>query len=327
MTPRPVTVITGFLGSGKTTLIARMLGEPELDEAAVIVNELGEVALDHDLVRPMGERAIAVAGGCACCARRADLVDALRDLGELDDRGRRPVRRVVIETSGLADPAPILATIASDPVLRHQYSVQTVIAVVDAIDGAAQLELRPEARAQAAAADWLVISKGDLAGADRVDALRRRLIALNPAARVVEATRGQMDVVPLLESHSPSRTADPCVPARHGAGAVRTVALNLDHPLDWTVFGVWLSMLVHAHGERMLRFKALVDAGGTGPVELDGVRHIIHPPIHHDRWRDGVRDSRLVFIVDGLDSDDLLASLHAFQRHLTPDADEAATPW
>lgn len=327
MSHRPVTVVTGFLGSGKTTLIGRLLDRPALrHDTAVIVNELGEAALDHELLRRVDERAVALAGGCLCCGRREDLAETLRELLDADERGERPVARVVIETSGLADPAPIMATIAGDPVLSHHFRVDRVIAAVAAVDGDEVLERHPEALAQVAAADRVALTKGDLTAPADVARLRARLAALNPSATVVEVVRGAVAVEALLggsDRPRPFQTMADAAPA-HRPGAVRAISLVLDEPLDWTVFGVWLSLVVHAHGDRLLRFKALVDTGGDGPVALNGVRHVVHPPEHHAGWPDGDRRSRLVFVVDGLDPADLLRSLRAFQRGLGPGAEPAA---
>src|ERR687887_717660 len=178
----PVALVTGFLGSGKTTLISRLLGHPSMGETAVIVNELGEIAIDHHLLRRVDERTVLLKSGCVCCSLRGDLADELRDLLSRRDRGEiPPFGRVVVETTGLADPAPVVFTLLSEPVVRHHYRLETVIATIDAVHGLRQ----PESVKQAAVADTLVVTKTDLADAKR---LSRDLARLNPAAEIVEAS-------------------------------------------------------------------------------------------------------------------------------------------
>lgn len=315
----PVTVVTGFLGSGKTTLLARLLGRPELGEAAVIVNELGEVAIDHHLLRHVDERTVLLANGCVCCSLRGDLADELRDL--LDRRAAGDVprfRRVLVETTGLADPAPILATLVSEPSLRHHVRPETVVATVDGVHGLRQLERQPESVRQVAAADCLVITKTDTAGRADVDALAGRLAALNPAATIVAAAHGAVDPRHLLRAGRP-RPLPAAIPGSAHAGDVRACSLAFDGPLDWTAFGIWLTMLLQSRGEDVLRVKGLLDVGGPGPVVLDGVQHVVHPPRHLDAWPDGDRRSRLVLIGRGLDEAALAASLAAFTRAASPD--------
>ena len=185
---RPVALVTGFLGSGKTTLISRLLGHPEMGETAVIVNELGEVAIDHHLLRRVDERTVLMKSGCLCCTLRGDLADELRDLLGRRERGEIPAfKRVVVETTGLADPAPIVFTLLSEPVVRHHYELETIVATVDAVNG---LRL-PESVKQAAVADTLVVTKTDLAEA--AGPLEERLAQLNPAAEILEARHGDVE--------------------------------------------------------------------------------------------------------------------------------------
>jgi G3E family GTPase len=318
----PVTIVTGFLGSGKTTLLARLLASPRLGETAVIVNELGEVAIDHHLLRRVDERTVLLANGCVCCSMRGDLADELLDL--LGRRSRREIprfRRVVVETTGLADPAPILSTLLSEPVVRHHFRPERVIATVDALNGLAQLERQPESLKQAAAADRLVVTKADLAERTQVEELEDSLRALNPAATVVKASFGRVDPRALLGASASDRAArvrpqpenqDRARPAH--MGDVRAVCLVLDEPLDWTAFGIWLTMLLQSRGEDVLRVKGLLNVGGSGPLVLNGVQHVIHPPVHLDAWPDADRRSRIVFIARGVEPEALEASLTAFSR-------------
>jgi G3E family GTPase len=304
----PVSVVTGFLGSGKTTLLARLLAHPGMGETAVIVNELGEVGIDHHLLRRVDERTVLMPSGCLCCSLRGDLADELRDLVARRARGEvPPFRRVVVETTGLADPAPILATLLSEPLVRHQYEPELVIATVDAQHG-----LRHEESVrQAAAADRIVVTKTDLASAGEVE---RELSALNPTAELLEVVLG--DVAPerlfARVEHDPRDVRVEEAP--HGHDGVAALCLFLDEPLDWTAFGVWLTMLLQARGRDVLRVKGLLDVGGPGPVVLNGVQHVVHPPIHLDAWPDDDRRSRLVFVGRGLDEGAIRASLAAFNR-------------
>ena len=307
----PVALLTGFLGSGKTTLLSHLLAHPDMGETAVIVNELGEVAVDHHLLRRVDERTVVLDSGCVCCTLRGDLADELRDLLGRRTRGEVPqFRRVVVETTGLADPAPILYTLVSEPVVKSHFVLERVIATVDAQHG-----LRgPESLKQAAAADRLVVTKADLADPRP---LERRLAALNPTAEVLEASFG--DVAPGLlfggREHEP-RELPLDEHAHHHThwDGVRAHSLVFEHELDWTAFGVWLTMLLAARGADVLRVKGLLNVGGPGPLVLNGVQHVVHPPVHLDAWPDDDRRSRIVFIGRGIERAALEESLAAFNR-------------
>src|SRR4051794_20656366 len=313
--PLPVVLVTGFLGSGKTTLISALLAHPEMGETAVLVNELGEVALDHHLVRRVDERTVVLGSGCICCTLRGDLRDELRDLLARRARGElAPFRRVVVETTGLADPAPVLSTLVSEPVLRHRYAVEAVVATVDAVNGAATLDRHREAVKQAAVADTLLVTKTDAAAAGAVAALEARLRALNPVAEIRRVAFGAVepDAVLRARDRDPADALAAAGPPRAHAHGLRTFTLVLDAPLDWDAFAVWLTMLLHARGLDVLRVKALLDVGAAGPVVLDGGQHVVHRPRHLDAWPDADRRSRMVFITRGIERDAVLASLEAF---------------
>jgi G3E family GTPase len=310
---RPVTVVSGFLGTGKTTLLRHALGAGSPDAVAVIVNEFGAVGLDHDLLRHVGEWRVLVGGGCACCERREDLVRALRELLDLDQRGEIPrLDRVVIETSGLADPAPILFTIATDPLLQHHFTVEGVVVAVDGLNGEMQLDRRPESLKQALVADRLVVTKADVAEPEAVARLEARLRDVNPTAEVV---RTGLDAPPGPEllRFDGGRVREVPPVAGGGHGDVGQLSLRFERPLDWVAFSVWLSMLLHAHGERVLRVKGVLDVEDVGPVSVNGVQHVLHRPEHLDGWPDGERSSRLVLIVSGLDTGLVARSLDTFQ--------------
>jgi G3E family GTPase len=306
----PVVLVTGFLGSGKTTLIARLLQHPELGETAVIVNELGEVGIDHHLLRQVDERTVLLASGCVCCVLRGDLSDELRDLLDRRDAGEiPPFRRVVIETSGIAEPAPIVHTLLTDPLLPHHYELAAVVATVDGEHG-----LRGhEALQQVAAADTLVVTKADVGVAATVEALESGLERLNPTARTVRASFGEIDPELLLAPASRDVRDLPVSAngAQHGHD-IAALVLTIDRAIDWTAFGIWLTMLLHARGSEILRIKGLLDTGAGGPLLVDCVQHAVHPPVHLDGWPDDDRRSRLVLIGRDLDAERLRASLAAF---------------
>jgi G3E family GTPase len=308
---RPVTLVTGFLGSGKTTLVAELLRRPGLEGTAVIVNELGEVGIDHHLLRRVDERTVLLASGCVCCSLRGDLSDELRDLLDRADAGEIPAfHRVVVETTGVADPTPIVHTLLADPFVPHHYELASVVATVDGQHG-----LRAEESVkQAAAADVLVVTKPDLAGDDELGRLEAALGRLNPAAPVVRAAFGDVDAELLLRSADRRLRDAPLANGHHDHGSgVHAVVLELDVALDWGAFGIWLTMLLHARGADIYRVKGLLDTGGAGPVLVNGVQHAVHPPVHLDGWP-AERRSRLVVIGRNVDRDSLEASLRAFDR-------------
>jgi G3E family GTPase len=303
-----VVLLTGYLGSGKTTLLSRLLVHPEMGETAVIVNELGEVAIDHHLLRRVDERTVVLGNGCVCCTLRGDLADELRDLLSRRDRGEIPAfGRVVVETTGLADPSPILYTLLGEPVVKHHFELERVITTVDAQHG-----LRNEESVkQAAVADRLVVTKSDLADPAVV---MRELRRLNPAAEILESVRGDLAPGELFDGdeRDPRDLVFDEAPAHdHEA---RAVCLMFEEPLDWTAFGIWLTMLLQARGGDVLRVKGLLDVGAGGPLVINGVQHVVHPPEHLPAWPDDDRRSRIVFIGRGFTRDELERSLAAFNR-------------
>ena len=316
----PLTIVTGFLGSGKTTLIRGLLAEPHFANAAIVVNEFGEVGIDHHLFLKTDERITLLRAGCACCARRDDLVEALVSLIRRVDRGELPhLDQVILETSGLADPAPILHTIVSDPVLSRRYRMERTITTLDAVAGAKNLETYAEAVRQVAAADAIVITKRDLAPEDAVFPLQQRIAAINPAALLLLADRGHIDLSRLLggagRGVSIRAIADHVAGERalHASGAVTSLCLEPAEPVDWRMLGLWLTMLLHCHGARVLRVKGLLDVGEEGPLLLEGVQHVVHAPRHLERWPDDERRSQLVVIVRDLEPARIRESLAAFQ--------------
>ncbi len=316
----PITVVTGFLGSGKTTLLANVLRHPEYANTAVIINEYGQAGLDHRLIRRIEERTRLLSGGCICCNMRDDLVQELKDILNEAEQGSYPLERVVIETTGLADPAPILFSILMDPLLTNRYYVDGVLCCLDAANGELHLANNPESVKQLACADTVIITKCDIVERQTVEEMRQRLRQLNPAAVVYEASRGQLDPSLVLASGQLQMERRLAKLQQLGTGpsihnsSVRSLSLKFYQPLDWTAFGIWLSMLLYAHGEEMLRVKGMVDVGDSGPIVINGVQHIIHPPHHLEDWRGEERNSQIVFIMKELEPQQVLSSLLAFQH-------------
>lgn len=327
----PVNLLTGFLGSGKTTLLRRLLCDPALSDTAVLINEFGEIGLDHHLVEHIDDTIMLLQSGCVCCTVRGELADALRDLLSKRERCLMPAfSRIVIESTGLADPFPILSTLKSDPVLRHHVRPGSVITTVDAVNGVAQLDTYVESNRQAAIADRLVVTKIDLAGAEQEARLKKRLSRINPDAAYFAASENGPDAQQLL-SNDESRLAGGLLSASgfycdtpsalinaEGAthqSAISSFVVTCDEPLDWTGFGIWLTMLLNRHGARVLRVKGILNiAGEERPVAIHAVQHLVHQPVHMKEWPSPDRTSRIVFIVDDLDPELLKRSLNAFTR-------------
>jgi G3E family GTPase len=321
----PINIVTGFLGSGKTTLLQRLLRAPRLDDVVVLVNEFGEVGLDHQLLQAVAESTLLLENGCLCCAVRGDLQQALRDLLSRRMRGDIPYfRRVVIETSGLADPVPIAYTLLAEPVIRHHFRLSAILTTVDVVNATAQLDAHAEAVKQIAVADRIILTKTDLAEPAAVRALRARITGLNRSAPVLDAGKIGADGALLLvddiydaagKAREISRWLDAGAPAaaHEHTDDVQSFCLTFDRPLDWTAFGVWATLLLHRHGAEVLRLKGILNVEGVAtPVLINGVQHIVHPPSHLDAWPDADRRSRLIFIVRGLPRQRVERSLAAF---------------
>jgi G3E family GTPase len=310
----PVNLITGFLGSGKTTLLQRLLADPALADTAVLINEFGEIGLDHHLLERIDDTMVLLQSGCLCCTIRGELSESMKDLLSRRERGVvPPFRRLVVESTGLADPFPILSTVQADPVLKHHFCLGNVITTIDAVNGLG----RSESIKQVAVADRLVLTKTDLAPdtALLVAEIRR----LNPDAPLWRAAEQAIDAASLFDDavHSPLRAFPAAPESPHGA--IHAFALTFDGALDWTMFGIWLTMLLNRHGEQVLRVKGILNvAGSPTPVAVHGVQHLVHPPVHMTAWPDGDRSSRLVFIVDGIDRGLIERSLRAFLQLAAP---------
>ncbi|MSQ63224.1 MAG: GTP-binding protein [Betaproteobacteria bacterium] len=308
----PIILITGFLGSGKTTLLGKLLRHPGMDRAAVVINELGDVAIDHLLVATSSEQMTLLGNGCLCCTVRTDLQETLREMfirrraGEVID-----FDRVFVETTGLADPVPVLHSFQSDGLLGAQYRLDGVVTVVDAVNGMGQLDTMPEAVKQAAVADRIVLSKTDIAG--DVSELLSRLKTLNPFVSITKAIQGEIDPALLVNLSPGSEKALPAELSRwlgdgntylgkklrgnHDA-AIHTFSLRFEHPFTWDGLNAALQTLTALRGPDLLRVKGIVNVEGeSGPVILQAAQHVIHPPVTLEAWRDADRSTRIVFIT------------------------------
>ena len=314
----PVTVITGFLGSGKTTLLNALLARPEAANTAVIINEYGEVGVDHDLVQGITESVTLLDNGCVCCVLRGDLEQALLDMFLARRAGEiASFERVILETTGLADPAPVMQTLISDPALAEQYRLDGVVTLVDSVQGRTQLAETPEAVKQAAVADRLVITKSDLAEPRAVEDLAQVLKQINPTARHVVAVAGAVEPDVLLSvgldrvrvqqdaverwlgtTHETHREHHREQGEHHPTHDISTFTLWFEQPFERAVFERCVEVLTALRGADLLRVKGLVNVvGEAGPVVVQGVQHLFHPPVTLAAWPSDERRSRLVFIT------------------------------
>jgi len=322
--PLPLSVLTGFLGAGKTSLLNRLLKDPALAGTAVLINEFGEIGLDHLLVEKISDDLVLLPSGCVCCTMRGDLIDALeRLLRDLDNR-RANLTRVVLETTGLADPAPVLHTVMVHPYLVMRYRLDGVVTVVDAVNGLATIEQHPEAMKQVAAADRLALAKTDLLDTperrDTAAQLIARLKRLNPAAAILDVAAGEATAARLIncglydpdskvpdvrrwlaeEAYAAAATHEH---HHHGEERIRSLALATDRALPAATFDMFLDLLRGLHGPNLLRVKGIVKIAEAPdePVVIHGVQHVFHPPTSLPAWPDDDRRTRLVFITCDID--------------------------
>ena len=326
--PIPVTILTGFLGAGKTTVLNRLLRDPALARSVVLINEFGEIGLDHLFVEKIDGDMVMMASGCLCCTLRGDLIDALENLLRRLDNGRfPPFDRLLIETTGLADPAPILHTLMSHPYLLMRFRLDGVVTVLDAINGAATLDAHPESLRQAAMADLLVFSKIDLIQSDEEKQafarLLRRLERINPSARRLDDSN-LLDADHLLglglydpETKTPDvarwLNAEALAAPGHGHGhesghhdvnrhgeSIRAFVLVGEKPLSPSSCDLFLEILRNAHGPNLLRVKGIIALADdpARPLVIHGVQHVFHPPVRLDVWPDADHRTRIVFIVN-----------------------------
>ena len=290
-------MFTGFLGAGKTTLLKRFLDTPEGQGTAVVVNEFGATGIDDVLVRSSADETVLLGNGCLCCITRTDLQQALRRMVVERERGELPdFRRVAIETSGLADPSPILQTFATDRALGGAFHVEAVVTVIDAVTGADTLEWSVEARKQAILADRLIVTKTDIAGDSALSTLTSRLRALNPGAEILEAVNGEIDPQRLIEPVTDQR--NPFVAEAAHSDGIGSFVLAEETPMPWAVFARSMDTLMQLRGPDLLRVKGFLDVEGCkGPLLVQFVQHLAHPPVELEAWPDTNRQSRVVFIT------------------------------
>ncbi|WP_296084024.1 GTP-binding protein [uncultured Agrobacterium sp.] len=340
----PVSILTGFLGAGKSTLLNRLLKDPEMADAAIIINEFGDVSIDHLLVERSGDGIIELAEGCLCCTVRGELVDTLAELMDGIQTGRlKPVKRVVIETTGLADPAPVMQSIMGNPVIAQNFMLNGVITVMDAVHGASTLDHHEEAIKQVAVADRLVLTKRKLAASDAVALLTERLKGLNPRADIEDGDQEMWSATALLDNglyDATRKTADvgrwlgqETTDHEHHHGhehhehhhghhhhdvnrhnaSIRSFSILHDRPIDPMAIEMFVDLLRSAHGEKLLRMKAIVALSDNTerPLVLHGVQSIFHPPQRLHGWPDPEdRRTRMVLITKDL-SEDFVKDLFA----------------
>jgi len=356
--PIPVSVLTGFLGAGKTTLLNRLLKDPQLTDTAVIINEFGEVAIDHLLVEQASDGIIQLSDGCLCCTVRGDLVDTLADLVDRLQTGRiARLARVVVETTGLADPAPVLQSIMAHPALVHAFRLDGVITLVDAVNGEATLDAHIEAVKQAAVADRIVLTKTDLAEDRDIEALRARLRQVNPSAVVLDANDPGTQAAALFNCglYNPeTKSADvrrwlgeeavhdhhhdhgDCGHDHHDDHhhhhthrhdqRVRSHVLVHDGPVPFSTIEMFLDLLRSTHGEKLLRMKGVVELqeDPSRPLVIHGVQKILHPPARLPAWPDGQRGTRLVLITLDMPEDYIRRLFAAFTNKPSIDTPDRA---
>lgn len=309
-----VIILTGFLGAGKTTLLKRFLETPEGLGTAVVVNEFGAAGIDDALLRASAEETVLLGNGCLCCVTRSDLQETLRRLAVERERGDvLAFQRVVIETSGLADPSPILQTFATDRALGERFHLDVLVTVVDAVTGRDTLSRAAEARKQTILADRLVISKSDVAGSGAADALAAELKALNPNAEIDVASNGALAPGKLTEPVTTRRNAF-VAEAEHSDG-IGSFVLTETRPMPWPVFARALDVLIALRAPDLLRVKGFLNVEDCrGPVVVQVVQHLTEPPVELESWPDDTRDSRVVFITRGITESqmrDLIAAVWA----------------
>lgn len=337
----PVTIITGFLGAGKSTLLNRLLRDPDMKDAAVIINEFGEVGIDHLLVEASGDSMVELSNGCLCCTVRGELTDTLVYFREALADGRiKALKRVVIETTGLADPAPVIQSIIGATDISRDFSVDGVITLVDAVNGLSTLDNHEEARRQAAVADRLILSKQTLAQRSAISALKTRLRTLNPFAEIIDGDADEAGRYAMLSCGLYDPTTKIADVSRwlhdeahhhhdhgqdghdhdhdhhhHHDEAIQSFSIVHDRPIDPAALGMFVDLLRSAHAEKLLRMKAVVQLTDDPdrPLVLHGVQAIFHQPERLPAWPDPEdRRTRMVLITRDLPAEFVQSLFDAF---------------
>ncbi len=308
----PITLITGFLGSGKTSFLSEYLNQIDHQGIALIINEIGQAALDQRIlsVQYCGEKMLYLNAGCVCCNKRLDLVESLKaTLNNYEWRGEI-LRRIIIETTGLANPAPILWTILSDTFLGAHFEIQSVVACVDVLNAKTHLT-NNEAKEQIVFADSVLLTKTDLQNDSRaLIKLKERIQSLNPSAEIFD--KRAIDYESLFSRKNRVHRAILPTKDSHSQG-FETLSINFEGAMEWSAFGIWLSLLLHQYGTQILRIKGIIDIGSDLLVSINGVMHVIYPPKHILKDQNG---SNLVFIMRHLEREKILNSLKGFKDFL-----------
>lgn len=337
--PVPVSIITGFLGSGKTTLLNRLLQSPGLDNSLVIINEFGEIGIDHLLVSVPSENMRLLSNGCLCCEVRGDLVETLADAAQQRRNGTIPAfDRVIVETTGLADPVPLVQTVVTDRDVAPSYRLDSIITLVDTVNAQVQLDRQPESIKQVAVSDLLLLSKTDIAGEAMIAAVQDRVRAINPSVDVIRVMHGEIDPLLLfgrgtvgygatsvqLERWLGRSSVSACEHDIHGRcdngshdhassrhdDSVETFSIVLDQPATRSALTVWLTMLASFRGANLLRVKGIVNVENQ-PVVINAVQSVLHEPIELKQWPSEDRRSRIVFIVRDMAREELERTVDA----------------
>ncbi|MEJ2623570.1 MAG: GTP-binding protein [Pseudolabrys sp.] len=337
----PVTVLTGFLGSGKTTVLNYLLHQPDMEGVVAIINEFGEVGLDHLLVETSEERFALLDNGCVCCSVREDLVSLLAELSSRGGVGAAPIRRVLIETTGLADPVPVLHTLMTAPSVVERYRIDGVVVTVDAVNAIGSLDAHAEAVKQIAVADRILLTKSDLVDEVSRAAVEKCVRLVNPTVSITHVEHGRIGPEHIFEAglFSPEGRSDDVAlwfaAAAKAAGShahgsfddghhehrhdvhdkgVASFSLTVREPIRWDAFSRWLDYVAALKGDDLLRFKALVNVAErpAGPMVVHAVQHVMHPPIEMDAWPSDDRNSRLVFIVRDIPEEAIVSTLARF---------------
>jgi G3E family GTPase len=325
----PVTIITGFLGAGKTTLVSKLIKHPDMNRVAVVINELGEIGIDNDLVSMSSENISLLSNGCICCSVRTDMQETMRELFAKRMVGEIPeFDRIIIETTGLADPAPILQTLLSDALFEAQFRLDGLVTLVDGFNGLMQIEQQMETCKQIAVADLILITKSDLLESSGKQALELAIRSLNPQAPMLFVINGEIEPKRLMNlGLASSRSAEKTLgflgsllksnnestdsylgdfAKRHNQG-IKTVSLRFQDPFSWEAASAALELLTNLRGSDMLRVKGIMNIDGK-PVVIQGVQHIFHPPVTLDEWPTDDHDTRIVFITKNIEAE-LIKSL------------------